>query len=173
MKPDAGVSAGKPNCAKAVLIMITVAVSAVAMPDARATGPAGPAGYITISRDVPIHNAFHAREIGQPTKVATAREDVVIVGTSIQNQAPQSLPDSALDHTGSIASVNLGVSMTASAVVAPGFTDSGSAIRSIGSVMGQTTSSIQSGVTHAMPSGALARAMAPAGNVLSSMPRAR
>jgi hypothetical protein len=159
---------------KAGLIMMVSAFAfAFAMSETSAAEPVMPAGYITIARDVPAHNAFRAGDIGQPTNVATAREDVVVASTRLGNQVPQPLADSALDRVGSLPSDSAQFNPGSNNTVA----NPGSAMRGIGAILGRTTSSIESGVVQAMPGGASTRALNPAlspiGNTLSAMPGIR
>jgi hypothetical protein len=175
MEVGVGMYATRPQLVKAVFTVI--AISAFGMPGASAAEPVAPAGYITIARDVPAHNAFRAGDIGQSTSVATAREDVVVASTRLHSQVPQPLPDSALDSVGSLPSDSVRLHPGSNGSVAAAIVNAGSTMRGIGAVMGRATSSIESSVMQAMPSGAGARAMSPApsifGNTLSAMPGTR
>jgi hypothetical protein len=161
--------------AKTVLIA-SVAVSGFAMRDADAVEPVAPAGHITIARDVPAHNAFRAGDIGQPTNVATAREDVVAASTRLHSQAPQPLPDSTLEDVASLPSGSARLNPGSNGSAAT-FVNAGSVMRGIGAVTGRATSSIDSGVMQAIPGGVGAHAPGPASssfrNTLSAMPGIR
>lgn len=78
-------------------IAIASAISAASLVPIRAFA-VEPVGHITIARDVPVHDAFRVGDIGQPTDIPTAREDIVIVNTRTIASVPQSLPDSALGN---------------------------------------------------------------------------
>lgn len=57
-------------------------------------------GHITVMRTVPAHNAFRAGDIGEPTNIATAREDLVLRSTRSVGPAVESLSDTALSNVG-------------------------------------------------------------------------
>jgi hypothetical protein len=57
---------------------------------------AEPGGHITVARDVPVHGAFQAGDIGQPTNIATAREDIVLGNTNTIARNPRPMSDAAL-----------------------------------------------------------------------------
>ena len=78
-------------------IAIAGAISAGSLVPIRAFA-VEPIGHITIARDVPVHDAFRAGDVGQPTDIPTAREDIVIANTRTIAGVPQSLPDSALGN---------------------------------------------------------------------------
>jgi hypothetical protein len=121
-----------------------------------------PGGYITIMRTVPAHSAFRPGDLGQPTTVATAREDLIIGGTRTLQPLVESVSDTALSGVGgqisshaqvgsAAATRTLGTSIhTSSATVGPG------SMQTIGGGVGHIGSAISS-------------AMAPLGSVLSAM----
>jgi hypothetical protein len=59
---------------------------------------AEPGGYITVARDVPVHGAFQAGDIGQPTNIATAREDIVLTNTNAIARSLLPMSDAALGN---------------------------------------------------------------------------
>jgi hypothetical protein len=85
-------------------IAIASAISAGSLVPIRAFA-VEPMGHITIARDVPVHDAFRAGDVGQPTDIPTARGDIVIANTRTIAGIPQSLPDSALGNVAGYAPV--------------------------------------------------------------------
>jgi hypothetical protein len=168
-----GVKSGGARFTKLARTMV-LGMSIMTILDTNATEPAAPAGYVTISRDVPTHNAFRAGDLGRPTNVATAREDIVVASTRLQSHAPQSLPDSALDSVGP--QVPNGASSIQRIDTAPpaAIGHAGPSIAGMGAVLGRATSSpIESVVMQALPAGASTRAAAPVGNAMPIMPGIR
>jgi hypothetical protein len=87
-------------------IAIAGAVSTGSLVPIRAFA-AEPVGHITIARDVPVHDAFRGGDVGRPTDIPTAREDIVIANTRTIAGIPQSLPDSALGNVAGHAPVRI------------------------------------------------------------------
>lgn len=79
---------------------------------------AEPVGHITIARDVPVHDAFRAGDVGQRTDVPTAREDIVIANTRTIADIPQSLPDSTLGNVAGHAPVRIDTAQQIGSIVA-------------------------------------------------------
>lgn len=132
--------------------------------------PREPAGYITIGRDVPQHNAFRAGDKGQPTNITTGREDLVISGTKAIGGVTQSLSDAMLGDVGggrladkdTIKSINrnslaIGNADSMSSMVGP----IGGSTSQIGSSIVQATSSVGASINHSM---------SPIGNMMSALP---
>ena len=57
-------------------------------------------GHITIRRSVPQHDAFRVGERGDPTNIATAREDLVVSAVTATHGVPQSMSDAMLNDMG-------------------------------------------------------------------------
>jgi len=77
-----------------------------------------PVGHITIARDVPVHDAFRAGDVGQPTDIPTAREDIVIANTGTVAGIPQSLPDSTLGNVAGHAPARIDTAQQIGSIVA-------------------------------------------------------
>jgi hypothetical protein len=151
-----------PQYAKAAFMTMA---SLILIGGAYAADPAAPTGYITVARDVPQHNAFRAGDLGHPTNVATAREDVVVAGTRLRQPTLQALPDSALDDVGIQTAAKAPAGLVA--VVGSG---AGSAMRSMGATMGRSASPIGSAMASTIPGGAGMRIAGSLGSVLPAMP---
>lgn len=57
-------------------------------------------GHITIRRNAPQHDAFRVGDKGQPTYIATSREDEVISAVTATHGVPQSMSDAMLKDIG-------------------------------------------------------------------------
>jgi len=81
-----------PHAAKPVAIM--VAAASLLTAPARADEPQG---SITVSRMLPPRDAIRHEGAGYATRVATAREDVIVAGTQSTQTTIAALPDLALE----------------------------------------------------------------------------
>lgn len=152
-----------PNMALAIQLSIAAAVACMQPASADESVPAG---YITVMRTVPPHNAFRPGDIGQATTVATAREDLIISGTRALQPLVESVSDAALSHVGG-------------QISGPAQVGSVAATRSVGGSIHTSSATVGPGVMQTMGGGGghigstISNAMAPLGSALSAMQGAK
>lgn len=127
-----------------------------------------PAGYITVMRTIPPHNAFRPGDLGQATTVATAREDLIVGGTRALQPVVESVSDAALSGVGG-------------QIAGPAQAGSAAATHGVGGSIHTSSATVGPGVMQTMGGGGgvghigstISNAMAPLSSALSSMQGAK
>lgn len=131
-----------------------------------------PAGHITIGRDIPQHDAFRVGDKGQPTKIATAREDLVLSGARTVQEQPQSLSDAMLNEVGGARPANISISRSIDRTL--GGAGSADAMLAVRGLSNGIALPIESNLLQASGVGAtISRGLSPLGTIMSAMPGAK
>lgn len=147
--------------------MMLATVSLLAAAESRADEPAG---TITLSRDIPGRNAFRDAAPAAATKVATAREDVVVATTGRAVHVIASLPDSALESVAWQAVQGNGALPAPSA---PALGPAGILGNTVGHTMTRVTGPAIGGAVNGLTAGAASRPLSSIAAPLSSTLGAR
>jgi hypothetical protein len=164
---------------KLILRLFSVLIGVAILPGFVAVASGGelapPSGHITIMRTVPAHNAFRAGDIGEPTNIATAREDLVVGSTRTVGPAVESLSDAALSNVGGKTSGPGNAGATADRLPGGVAGGAGLALQGMGSTLGvggagamQTIGGSVAGIGNT-----ISHSLAPLNAVMSAIPGAK